>query len=93
MKNYFYVFVSSDGDYNINKLKANEVLITCRTYAGVIDTLNWAKDHKWNVLIDLSETEKEYSYNICKFITEKNIPLLGYKSQDIDVKHLLGNYF
>lgn len=76
----FYVFVDDERKFNSDALQDNMILITCRTYSGAIEVLNWARDNGWEVWLDLDHDlgEEKTGYDICKFIVENHISILGY---------------
>ena len=82
-----YLYIDDERSFSSNLLGNAFTVIICRSYHKAIDVLLWAKENKWETWLDFGE--KEMSYDLCKFIAENQIPLMGYKThnfedQDID---------
>lgn len=78
--NRFYIFVDDERNFNPIVLKNDIILIICRSYASTINVLRYCKDHEWETWLDLDHDlgEEKTGYDICKFIVENQIPILGY---------------
>ena len=78
--NRFYIFVDDERNFNPIVLKNDIILIVCRSYASTINVLRYCKDHERKAWVDLNYDlgEEKTGYDICKFIVENQIPILGY---------------
>lgn len=78
--NRFYIFVDDERNFNPIVLKNDIILIVCRSYANTINILRYCKDHEWEAWLDLDHDlgEEKTGYDICKFIIENQILILGY---------------
>lgn len=98
--NRFYIFVDDERDFNSDALKNDITLIVCRSYASTIEVLERCKDHGWEAWLDLDHDlgEEKTGYDICKFIVENQIPILGYTLHTMNLvgmqnmKQLLSHY-
>lgn len=79
MKN-LYLFIDDERKVNFTNLPNNVIPITCRSYRSAIEALIWAQEREWPIYIDLDHDlgEKQTGYDICKYIVENNVSLLGY---------------
>lgn len=75
----FYVYIDDERNYT-GVLNDDCVLITCRSYSTAIEVLGWIQDNKWKAYVDLDHDlgEEKTGYDICKFIVENQISILGY---------------
>ena len=80
MQKQIYLFVDDERKFNPDVLKDDIVLITCRTYSSAIEVLGHCRDNGWKAWVDLDHDlgEAKTGYDICKFIVENQIPILGY---------------
>ena len=78
--NRFYIFVDDERNFNPIVLKNDIILIICRSYASTINVLRYCKDHEWEAWLDLDYDlgEEKTGCDICKFIVENQILILGY---------------
>ena len=85
--NRFYIFVDDERKFNSDVLKDDVVLITCRTYSSAIEVLKWCRDNGWEAWLDLDHDlgEAKTGYDICKFIVENQISILGYTLHTMNV--------
>lgn len=62
------------------KFPMSFLTITARDYPSAIEVLGFCRDKGWDVYIDLDHDlgEGKTGYDICKFIVENQIPLIGY---------------
>ena len=98
--NRFYIFVDDERDFNSDVLKNDITLIICHSYASTIEVLGCCKDREWEAWLDLDHDlgEEKTGYDICKFIVENQIPILGYTLHTMNpvgrqnMKQLLSHY-
>lgn len=83
----FYVYVDDERQFDSRCLKDDVVLITCRTYASAIEVLGYCQEYGWEVWLDLDHDlgEAKTGYDICKFIVENQIPILGYTLHSLNI--------
>lgn len=94
IKYYLYV----DDERFCSCIPKDVSLVTVRNYKAAIDFLGQHRDD--NVIIDLDYDlgEEKTGYDICKFIIENEIPLLGYILHTMNpvgrqnMKQLLSHY-
>lgn len=77
-----YLFVDDIRKLNSKNIynEDSPIYCTCRTYQSTIDTLQFFHQNHFSIFIDLDHDLGEtYSgYDICKFIIENNISLIGF---------------
>lgn len=80
-----YIFV--DDVREPPSLDDSFVTVTCRTYETAIEAIKFFSDYRSKFMLDLDHDlgEGKTGYDICKFIVENQISILGYTLHTMNV--------
>lgn len=75
-----YIFVDDERNLPPATADSNIDFVVCRSYADAISTIQTCRDNQCEMWLDLDHDlgEEKTGYDICKYVVENQIPLLGY---------------